>query len=63
MEKNGISDDEWCLWFAFNCEATKVYGAEAKRLFELLSDGKDHNIKGEIETGANQYEIISWEEF
>ena len=60
--ENGIVEDEdWLLWFAFDEEATKVYGKLARELYDLLSDGKDHSIRGEIVTGGNQYEIISWE--
>ena len=63
IENGVVADEKWLLWFAFDEEATKVYGKLARELFDLLSDGKDHNIRGEIVTGGNQYEIISWEEF
>lgn len=63
VENGIVADEYWLLWFAFDEEATKVYGKLARELYDILSDGKDHNIRGEIVTGGNQYEIISWKEF
>ena len=55
--------DKWVLWFAFDFEVTKVFGADAKKLYELLSDKKNHNIRGELESGGGCYTIVSWKEF
>lgn len=62
-QANGdVADEDWVLWFAFDCQAFKVFGADAKRLFELLSDGKDHDIEGSLETVGNAFEVIDWKE-